>query len=500
MSGYLLLIYFFIAIALIIVAGAKWKIHPFLVLIGVSLILALACGITPERLPAVIGTGFSSIFASIGLVIIFGTAIGTVLEKSGGAVKLADIVLKAVGKRHPQLAMLLLGWILSIPVFCDSGFVIVNPIRKWMARRSGVSPITLAVSLAGGLYVSHVLIPPTPGPIAAAGMVGLEDNLLMVIGLGVLCSIFPLTACYFWARYIGPKITINNEENLAIKDEQEQGRDGNCNKHRRQVEVQGENCNKNSKQEQVQDGNNCSEAQHINENASEVFRKTIAVEKLPNAWMSALPLIVPILLMGVSSVLSMAGSEASWAIFLGKPVIALILGFLCALPLIKRNMINEVMGQTLVTAGPIIFITAAGGILGQVIMETGFVDFVKENASSLSSIGIFFPFLIAAILKTSQGSSTVAITTTAGIMGAFSSSESLMSVLGLCSPLAAGLTVMAIGSGAMLASHANDSYFWVVTNFSGMKLEQGYRTHTIMTILISLAAMLEIWMLYQLLC
>lgn len=458
MSGYLLLIYFLIAIALIIVAGARWKIHPFLVLIGVSMLLALACGISPERLPAVIGTGFSSIFASIGLVIIFGTAIGMILEKSGGAVKLADIVLKAVGRRHPQLAMLLLGWILSIPVFCDSGFVIVNPIRKWMARRSGVSPVTLAVALAGGLYISHVLIPPTPGPIAAAGMLGLEDNLLLVIGLGVLCSIFPLAVCYFWANHIGPKIKL---------EEEVQANDG---------------CEQND------------------ESASELFRKSIAVEKLPGGWMSALPLIVPILLMGVSSVLSMTGSKVSWAIFLGKPVIALIIGFLCALPLIRRNMINEVMGQTLTTAGPIIFITAAGGILGQVIMETGFVDFVKENASSLSGIGIFFPFLIAAILKTSQGSSTVAITTTAGIMGAFSSSESLMSVLGLCSPLAAGLTVMAIGSGAMMASHANDSYFWVVTNFSGMKLEQGYRAHTMMTILISLAAMLEIWLLYMLLC
>ena len=458
MSGYLLLIYFLIAIALIIVAGARWKIHPFLVLIGVSMLLALACGISPERLPAVIGTGFSSIFASIGLVIIFGTAIGMILEKSGGAVKLADIVLKAVGRRHPQLAMLLLGWILSIPVFCDSGFVIVNPIRKWMARRSGVSPVTLAVALAGGLYISHVLIPPTPGPIAAAGMLGLEDNLLLVIGLGVLCSIFPLAVCYFWANHIGPKIKL---------------------------------------EEEAQDNNN---SELTDESASELFRKSIAVEKLPGGWMSALPLIVPILLMGVSSVLSMTGSKVSWAIFLGKPVIALIIGFLCALPLIMRNMINEVMGQTLTTAGPIIFITAAGGILGQVIMETGFVDFVKENASSLSGIGIFFPFLIAAILKTSQGSSTVAITTTAGIMGAFSSSESLMSVLGLCSPLAAGLTVMAIGSGAMMASHANDSYFWVVTNFSGMKLEQGYRTHTMMTILISLAAMLEIWLLYMLLC
>lgn len=458
MSGYLLLIYFLIAIALIIVAGARWKIHPFLVLIGVSMLLALACGISPERLPAVIGTGFSSIFASIGLVIIFGTAIGMILEKSGGAVKLADIVLKAVGRRHPQLAMLLLGWILSIPVFCDSGFVIVNPIRKWMARRSGVSPVTLAVALAGGLYISHVLIPPTPGPIAAAGMLGLEDNLLLVIGLGVLCSIFPLAVCYFWANHIGPKIKL---------------------------------------EEEVQDNNGC---EHTDESASELFRKSIAVEKLPGGWMSALPLIVPILLMGVSSVLSMTGSKVSWAIFLGKPVIALIIGFLCALPLIRRNMINEVMGQTLTTAGPIIFITAAGGILGQVIMETGFVDFVKENASSLSGIGIFFPFLIAAILKTSQGSSTVAITTTAGIMGAFSSGESLMNVLGLCSPLAAGLTVMAIGSGAMMASHANDSYFWVVTNFSGMKLEQGYRTHTMMTILISLATMLEIWLLYMLLC
>ena len=141
------------------------------------------------------------------------------------------------------------------------------------------------------------------------------------------------------------------------------------------------------------------------------------------------------------------------------------------------------------------FITAAGGVLGKVISEAGIVTYITEHASFLSNVGIFFPFIIAAILKTAQGSSTVAITTTAGILGLYSAEGSLMSALGLTSPFAAALTVMAIGAGAMTVSHANDSYFWVVTNFGGMKAEDGYKTQTMCTLLMGLASIVFIWII-----
>lgn len=133
-------------------------------------------------------------------------------------------------------------------------------------------------------------------------------------------------------------------------------------------------------------------------------------------------------------------------------------------------------------------------MLGKVITAAGFVEFMKANADFLASVGIFFPFLISAILKTAQGSSTVAITTTAGIMGMFSDSASMMTALGLNTEMAALLTVMAIGAGAMTVSHANDSYFWVVTNFTGMDPQDGYRTQTMMTFIVGIVSMAAIFL------
>lgn len=450
MSGTALLICFVAAVALMIVAISKWKIHPFLAIIGVSLILAIVAGLPLETIPGTIGKGFSSIFTSIGLVIIFGMLIGLILEKTGAAVRLADVVLKLVGPRHPQLAVMLIGWIVSIPVFCDSGFVIVNPIRKSLAQKARVSSVSLTVALSAGLYVSHVFIPPTPGPIAAAGMVGLENNLLLVIGVGALVSVFALVPAYFFSRSVGRKVSC--PEDAEIADPQE-------------------------------------------------YDKIISgFGKLPSTAASLLPILVPVILMGcgsVASVFSLPAVLNSALVFLGKPVIALIAGFLCALPLLKGSQCSlyDIVQDSLKTAGPIIFITAAGSVLGQVIVEAGFVQFIQENAAVLSSVGVFFPFLIAAILKSAMGSSTVAITTTAGMMGLFSASDSMMAALGMNTPLAAALVVMAIGAGGMTVSHANDSYFWVVTNFGKISPQDGYRTQTLMTLIMGVSSIIGVFLL-----
>ena len=149
------------------------------------------------------------------------------------------------------------------------------------------------------------------------------------------------------------------------------------------------------------------------------------------------------------------------------------------------NLVND----TLKTVGPILFVTAAGGVLGKVISSTTMISYITENASFLMSMGIFFPFLLAAILKTAQGSSTVAITTTAGIVAP------MMATLGLATPVMAALTVMAIGAGAMTVSHANDSYFWVVTNFGKMTPQQGYKTQTVLTLVMGIASIIGIFLL-----
>ena len=197
------LLIFAAAIVLMVVAIARWKVHPFLAIMGTAIMLAVLLGVPYADIPDVIGKGFGGVFSGIALVIILGTLIGSVLEHTDGAVALARAVERVVGKRHPRLAMMLIGWIVSIPVFCDSGFVLVSPIGKSLAHRSGTSPVPLMLALAAGLFASHVFIPPTPGPVAAAGMVGLENNLLLVIGMGIVISLLSLIPAYFFAGYIG---------------------------------------------------------------------------------------------------------------------------------------------------------------------------------------------------------------------------------------------------------------------------------------------------------
>ena len=212
MSGIALIVCFVIAIILMILMISKFKVHPFLALMSISLVLAIVAGIDLSKIPAMIGVGFSGTFKSIGIVIIFGTIIGTVLEKTGAALKLADMVVKLVGQRRPELAMLIMGWVVGIPVFCDSGFVVLNSIREALYKKISASPVAMSVALSGGLYASHVFIPPTPGPIAAAGTLGLGGNLLLVIIMGTVVSVPVLVAVYFFSKSIAKSVTISDKE------------------------------------------------------------------------------------------------------------------------------------------------------------------------------------------------------------------------------------------------------------------------------------------------
>ena len=459
MSGIALIVCFVIAIILMIVMISKLKVHPFLALMSISLVLAVVAGIDLSKIPAMIGVGFSGTFKSIGIVIIFGTIIGTVLEKTGAALKLADMVVKLVGQRRPELAMLIMGWVVGIPVFCDSGFVVLNSIREALYKKISASPVAMSVALSGGLYASHVFIPPTPGPIAAAGTLGLGGNLLLVIIMGTVVSVPVLVAVYFFSKSIAKSVTISDKEADAT----------------------------------------------ITASYEELLKK---FGKLPCGFLSLAPIIMPIIFMAVGSVIDVLAKQGMLDkaallpkifLFLGNPIIALAIGVIFCVFLLaetkKMREFDHITNESLKIAGPILFITAAGGVLGNVITEAGFVNFIKENASTIKAIGIFFPFIISAVLKTAQGSSTVAIITTASIMGAFSADNSLMQTLGFTSEISAALCVMAIASGAMCVSHANDSYFWVVTNFSKMTADQGYRTQTAMTFIMGIVGMISVYIL-----
>ncbi len=447
MTGIPLLIAFVIAIVLMIVLISKLRVHAFISLMLVSLLLAIVAGIELVKIPGIIGQGFSGTFTSIGIVIILGALVGNLLEKTGAALRMADSVIKVVGKKRPELAMLLMGWIVSIPVFCDSGFVILNPIRKALVKRTGTSSVAAAVALSMGLYISHCFIPPTPGPIAAANSLaeglGQPVNLLMVMAIGTLCSILPLIISYVFAKLIGKKV-----------------------KSRDEIEADS--------------GKTVQSYEEL----------VASYGKLPGVFMSFAPIIVPIILMALNSAFSMGGLNVPIITFLGTPIMALAVGVLLGVLVLagagKLKDFYAITDDTLRVTGPILFVTAAGGVLGKVIASTDLVNFISQNSGALATLGYFFPFLLAAILKTAQGSSTVAITTTAGILAP------LMMTIGFTTPAQLALTVIAIGSGAMTVSHANDSYFWVVTNFSEMEVKDGYRTQTLGTLLLGIAGIINV--------
>lgn len=441
---------------------SRWKVHPFIAIMLASIVFGLVSDIpfvdaadgTPG-LVNVIGKGFQTIFSSIGIVIILGTLIGAILEETGAALKLSDMVVKLVGKRHPAVSMALMGWIVSIPVFCDSGFVILNPIRKAIARRARTSSVALTVALSAGLYVSHVFIPPTPGPLAGANALGLSDNILLVMGIGALCSVLPLICGIIYAVFIGRRVKADDEVDAADPA-----------------------------------------------NAQSYEELLASFGRLPGGFASISPILVPILMMGTSSVLSalhLNGGFIDFVLMLCSPVMAMTVGALCAVLLLAGHCrrsdsdlggrLTKTMDSTLRTVGPILFITASGGVLGNVVASSDLIPYITSHSDLLRGLGIFFPFLLSALLKTCMGSSTVAIITTAQIVAP------LLALLGFSTPVEAALICMAISAGAMTVSHANDSYFWVVTTFGSMDISRGYRTQTLLTLILGLSAILEVWVI-----
>lgn len=439
---YWLLIVLLVSILFIILGTTKFKLHPFIVLLLASYLAGAMAGLPIDQIAATIATGFGNIMAYIGIVIVLGTIIGVILEKSNAAIKLAEIVLKVVGKKFPGLAMSIIGYIVSIPVFCDSAFVILSSLRKSLVAKTGKSSVALSIALATGLYATHTFVPPTPGPIAAAGNLGLENQLGLVILFGLVVATFAMFTGYLWAIYAGKKYTATEE----VKTE------------------------------------------------PEIKEKEII---LPSASKSLLPILLPILLIALRSIATYPtqplgeGFLFSFLNFIGQPINALLIGFLLSFllfPKFNKETLTGWIGDGISAAAPILLITGAGGAFGTILKETQIGD-TLGNILAGYELGIFLPFIIAAAFKTAQGSSTVALVATSALIAP------LLSTVGLDSLYGKVLAVMATGAGAMTISHANDSFFWVVTQFSGMDVKTGYRTQTVATLIQGVSSMLLIYIL-----
>lgn len=458
MYGYLLLLLLIAAVLFIVLGTTRWKLHPFLALLLAAFGVGLFGGLPGSETISAITDGFGGTLGSIGIVIAAGTIIGVMLEKSGSTRVIADLVVRGIGKARSALAMSITGAIVSVPVFCDSGFVILSPLNRSLASESKQSLATFAVALSMGLYTTHVFIPPTPGPIAAAGTLNADIGTVILLGLAVTVPVIMVT--YLFAKAAGRKIYIDPEESATV----------GTNSHTEDEEG------------------------HFSDDD-----RYEAKDQRPSAFTALLPIVLPMVLIALGSVASLPsaplgeGNSAEVIRFLGDPNTALIIGVFLALRTIPATfrgpvVYGEWVGEGLKNAGTIILITGAGGAFGSVLRATEIGTFLGQALAEWN-IGIFLPFLISAALKTAQGSSTVAIITTASIM------LPLLPEAGFADGFGPVLVTLAIGAGAMTVSHANDSYFWVVSQFSGMDVNQAYKLQTAGSAVAGVTGMLAVFVL-----
>lgn len=440
----MVLIYLLLAIVAIIFLTTRLKVHAFMALLIVSLAYGLFSGMSYSEIIASINDGFGGTLGKIGLIIVLGVIIGAFLENTGGAFAIAEKVLKFIGKKRIITAMGVLGYIVSIPVFADSGFLLLHPLSKSLSKKAKISIAGPAIALGLGLMASHTMVPPTPGPIAAAGILGADLGLVIAFGFPV--SIIALIAGLVFASkyasqtYIEPDL-IGGADSERIYKEQ------------------------------------------------------------PSALKSSVPIIIPILLIVLRSILNpeRTGIDNGFVDFLnfvGEPVIALLIGvFLCLLlpKKLEYDMVSSSgwIGKAIMDAASIILITGAGGIFGKILQNSGIAETLGDLLSGYN-LGIFLPFVIAAAIKSAQGSSTVALVTSASII------FPMMTSLGFETEIQKALVVIVIGAGSAVVSHANDSFFWVVTQMSGMNVKNGYRLFSLGSGILGLTGALAVFVLYTL--
>lgn len=425
-----------ISILAIIILTSRLKIKAFIALFLVSLFLAFTT-LPGNIIVSTIKEGFGNTMASIGFLIILGAIIGITLDKTGGTISIARYILSKTGEHKSTVALGITGFITGLPIFCDSGFIILSGLAKSFSAKSRIAMPVMATVLATSLYSVHCLIPPHPGALAAAGIIKVNIGYLILIG--IVFAVPGALAAFFWCRFMSK-------------------------------------------------GKDYQPAKLIETDA------VMTPESLPTPLLSFLPIVVPLLLITIKSLLNLVDKGGQTLIskiffFPGEPIFALAIGVVFAMFLIRERTIesmNSVFGEAIEKAGPILIVTAAGGMFGMVIKATGTGEAVGKLLAG-TNIGIVVPFLIAVIMKTAQGSSTVAIITTASFVGP------MLSLLGLDSEWGRLLTMLSMGAGSMIVSHANDSYFWVISNFSGIDPGTTLKVYSSSTIVMGIVVFACVW-------
>lgn len=415
----------FLGIAVMIILVMKTKTHTFIALLLAALIAGLVGKMGPAAAISAIQDGFGNTLKSTGIIIGLGVMMGGILEKTGAAERLAFTFIKLIGKGKEELALGITGWLVSIPVFADSAIVIFAPLCKAMSRVTGKSVVGLALALACGLQCTHVMVPPTPGPLTAAGMLGVDVGQMILAGS--LMSVPILLAALLYSNWVGKHIyQIPNEDGSFTR-----------------MEYKKEYLKTMDQLEQVMNA-----------------------KDLPALLPAIAPILIPLVLILSKTVADFVGLEGGAAgtviNLVGSPIVALAIGTTLAVyglgSKIEKEKLIGIMNDSIKDTGIIMLITGAGGALGNVIKVSGIGDVLGATVMAWSIPAILIPVIIGALMRLALGSATVAITTAASL------AAPLVGVLGV-NPI---LLAQACCIGAIAFSYFNDSGFWVFNGMFGL--------------------------------
>jgi Gnt-I system low-affinity gluconate transporter len=413
------------------------KLHAFVALLLVSLLVGMAAGMPFESIIRSIQQGMGGTLGFVAVVVGLGAVFGQMLEVSGGAERLAQSLIKKFGEDKTPVALGLTGFLVAIPVFFDVGFIIFVPLIYGLAKKTGRSLLYYGIPLLAGLAVTHSFIPPTPGPTAVAELIGAE--LGWVIFFGIITGIpAMLIAGPLFGKYIANKIHIEVPEYMNVEEKEHE-------------------------------------------------------QPLPSFGIIAGIILVPlvlILLNTVSTVL-LPKDNTFYLLFtfLGHPFVALLIAVLLSFYLLgvkrgySKQEIQFIANKALEPAGIIILVTGAGGVFKQILIDSGVGTVLAGMMTASTLPPILLAFIIACTVRIAQGSATVAMVTTASLIAPLINSLQL-------SPPALGLIVISIASGATILSHVNDSGFWLVNRYFGMDVKDTLRSWTVMETLIALVGIM----------
>ncbi|GMA41086.1 GntP family transporter [Mobilicoccus caccae] len=437
-----------VAIASLLFLVIKLKMPAFVAILLVAGATALAGGIAVGEVIPTLTAGMGKTLGSVAIIVGLGAMLGRMIEASGGAERLARTFTDKLGQKRVIAAVTAAAFVLGIPVFFDVGFIILAPIVFGFAAVAGISPLRIGLPVAAVLLAVHVVVPPHPGPVAAAATLGTDPGLLTIIGL--LACIPMSVVCFFVSKKMNlEKYTLGDSPATA--------------------------------------------ALEASEHTPEAGKRT------PGAGMVLALILIPLGLIMVGTTGAMLLPEGDpmrgWLGFVGAPAFALMIGVLLAYVLVSRNQgwdmtrRGDIMDSALPTVAVIIFVTGAGGVFANVLIETGVGAALSGTLAGMGMPLLLSAYLIAASLRIAQGSATVAILTTAGLV------QSSVAEAGL-SPVENVLVLCAIAFGGYIASHINDSGFWIVTRYLGLSVADGIKTWTLLSTIgsvVGFATVAAVW-------